>query len=112
MPTGPQERGEDALGVEYWRREAAMHEERIADLEAEIRAMRAPMKFRFRGERDGQYWERDVLRIPEDKWDVALRNKPDLDSWHATIDGGLVFALCPVDFIAPLAQQQEALRNV
>lgn len=112
VPTGPRMRGDEAQGVEYWRREAATWEQRAAELKAEIHRMNTPRLFRFRGIRGDKMWDRDFYRCSEEMWPLALEKRPYLSSWHTTVDGGVVFALSPADAVAMVAVGSEVGREL
>lgn len=71
-----------------------------ADLMRRIDAMHSPTLFRFRGERDGEVFERDVVRFHSSEFDDILEERPYLKGWLRAVDGELIVMLSPSDVVA------------
>jgi hypothetical protein len=93
---GVKARGEEAQGLEYWRREAATWEERATMLEEEIAALKQPLRLVFRSLVDGEIVSRDVVKAGEEFWPGMQEKYPYLKDWSYEVDSGMVYAVNPI----------------
>lgn len=96
MIEGPHDRGDEAQGAEYWRREADRLQAVIYGLEYRIEELTSPIQMVFGGVEDGVAYERSVVRIPESMWGDFADQFPHRKSWDWTTTGGLMYLLSPV----------------
>jgi hypothetical protein len=96
MVDSPRERGDDAQGAEYWRREADRLQGVVDDLRRQIDELTAPTTMTFQGVENGVVYERSIIRIPEDHWEPEVEHNPELASWDWATTGGLCFLLSPL----------------
>lgn len=78
---------------DQWRRHALK-------LEAELKEISQPYKFRFTFEHRGKIWDRDVMILGRDHWPAAVRAADYLKSWFTMDHGSLVVAVRPLDVVS------------